>query len=415
MTDGAGATTSSLEAPRGLARWLAANRFLLCFAALASLMGTSVGVAKIATALYAVELGASPALFGMLVAGQMVGTLAMSIPVGMLVDRWGPRRLFVLGSSLAGATYALIPAGGSAAFLLGCTIAISFFMPLRFVSLNTVFFEQIRRMGSTKAAWYRATHMSGQFLIGPAVAVGLIGLLGFAGTWWALAATFALTIAISPIVLPRGRVAHTAAGASPAARGLAATLALPFRDRELGWIVLVDFLAQGIMVYQTMFVVVIALDTFGMDAGGASAFVTGAGGAFIAALFLSGGTIARFGPRAAYIIGFGAVIAGLVPQGLAGSAAWFWPGLLLCGAGLGWLQTCTLARMPIIGHRHGQGRVSGIVMLTPPLAGVAAGLIGSWAGHTSGLQSAFLLFTPPCVAMMAIAARRLRSSEEPVR
>lgn len=121
----------------------------IVFALLASLMGTSVGVAKLTTALYAIELKADAFQFGVLVAGQMFGTLFMSLPTGFLVDHFGPWRLFVAGSTPAGATYALVPLVAHPAFLLGCTVAISFFMPLRFVSLNTVF-------SSRSARWVRA-------------------------------------------------------------------------------------------------------------------------------------------------------------------------------------------------------------------------------------------------------------------
>lgn len=148
-----------------------AGRFLLVFGMLTSFMGTSVGVAKLTTALHAMALGADAEQPGQLAAGQVAGNLGMSVPIGFLVDHYGPRRLFVIGSALAGLTYALVPAIASPAFLLGCTAVIGFFMPLRFVSLNTVFFEQLRRMGSGKSGWYRGTHLAGQFLFGPAVAV----------------------------------------------------------------------------------------------------------------------------------------------------------------------------------------------------------------------------------------------------
>lgn len=374
--------------------WLARNRFLLVFALLASLMGTSVGLAKIASALYAIELGANAGQLGLVAAGQLVGTLVMSIPVGFLVEHYGPARLFVLGSALAGLTYALVPAVPSVAFLLGCITAISFFMPLRFVSLNAVFFEQVQRMGEGTAGWYRATHMSGMYLIGPPLAVALIAALGHAGTWWVLAASFALTIALSPIVFARyGRLPRSGAP-RPGAREMLRDLRMLWRDDELRQACVVDFWASAAMLYQGTFIVAIALQVLHLDAVHASAYVTGTGLAFILTLFCCGVAVRRHGLRAGYLAGFTLVAVALVLQGGARSAAGLWPGVLLHGVGLGVLQTVTLVRAARAGARLGQGRVSGLNLLAMPvgalLGGVGGGLLGEWLG----LQNVFHAFVP---------------------
>lgn len=378
------------------------NRFLIVFALLASLMGTSVGVAKIVTTFYAIELGANAEQLGLLAAGQVVGTLVMSIPIGFLVDHLGTRRLFIAGSLLAGLTYALIPIAATSSFLLGSTTAISFFMPLRFVALNTVFFEQIRRMGQAKAGWYRGTHLSGQFLIGPAVAVSLISLLGYAGAWWMLAASFALTIAVCPLVLARSAPkAAVNLSDRPNLRRAAAEFGLLARDRELRTICLVDVCVEGVVAYQTTFIVAIALQIFGMDAVGASAFVTGTGLSFILTLLLLGAPIARFGARRSYLLGFGMAIGALMTLASASSPAMLWPGVISLGISMGILQTVTLSRAAEIGARLGQGKVSGLIVMTYPIGGILGGLLGGWAGERLGLQSVFYAFVSVFMVLFA--------------
>ena len=240
--------------------WLRDNRFLLVFAVLASVMGTSVGTAKIVVSLYALHLGANEAQLGLIAAGQVVGTLVMSVPVGVLVDHHGPARLFVIGSVLAGLAYATIPLVAHPAFLLGAVIAVSFFMPLRFVSLNTVFFTQIRTLGEHKAGWYRGTHMTGMHLVGPSVAVALIAWLGWAGAWWAIAASFAATVALSPIVF--GRYAPPPRrGPRPGWRETRADIAAVWRDPELRQVNLIDFSSQATQAFHATFVVAVALMT----------------------------------------------------------------------------------------------------------------------------------------------------------
>ncbi|HVZ33473.1 MAG TPA: MFS transporter, partial [Polyangiaceae bacterium] len=159
------------------------TRFLLVFALLSTLMGTSVGIAKVATSLYALELHASDSLLGLIAASQTVGVLLVSVPIGVLVDRYGPARPFMLGSVCAGAIYALLPLVPSTWFLLAGTAAISFFMPFRFVSLNTLFMRELVRIGVSRAGWYRGTHMLGMMLLGPVFAVWSMERFSFSGTY----------------------------------------------------------------------------------------------------------------------------------------------------------------------------------------------------------------------------------------
>lgn len=387
------------------------RRFLLVFALLASLMGTSVGVAKITASLYALELGASASQLGLIAGGQVVGTLVMSVPVGFLVDHYGPARLFVLGSLLAGAVYAAIPLVASPAFLLGCVAAISFFMPLRFVSLNTVFFEQLRSLGEGKAGWYRGTHMSGMFLLGPVVAVAAIGAWGYAATWWAVAASFALTIAVCPIVFGRYARPRRAEGAVRWREALG-ELRLLAADRELRQTCLVDFVGAATTVYQNTFIVAIALQALHLDAAHASAYVTGTGLAFVLTLFLAGGPAARLGVRGSYLTGFALATAALLLQGAAPGAAWLWPGVLLQGVALGLLQVVNLGRVARIGARLGQGKVSGVNLLVHPVGGLLGSAGGGLLAQHIGLQNVFFVFLP-AFALLALWQRPRRAGKAP--
>lgn len=393
--------------------WLRQHRFLVVFALLACLMGTSVGVAKITASLYAIELGASAAQLGLIASGQVIGTLFMSVPIGFLVDHHGPTRLFVVGSLAAGLVYALVPLVASPAFLLGCLTAVSFFMPMRFVTLNTVFFEQIRSLGADKAGWYRGTHMSGMFLIGPALAVGLIAALGYAGTWWAIAASFMLTVAVCPIVFARYGGRPRQAGPRPSLPGMAREMRLMLRDPELRQTCLIDFCAAGTTAYQTTFIVAIALQRLQLDAAHASAYVTGTGLAFILTLFTAGRWAVRLGTRRAYLTGFALVAVALLLQGGARSAAWLWPGVVLQGAGLGLLQIVTLTSVAHVGARLGQGKVSGVNLLVNPIGALGGSAVGGLLAQWVGMQAVFFLYVPAYAALAWWQLRRPDAARVP--
>jgi MFS family permease len=163
--------------------FLERNRFLRVFAVLSSLMGISVGMAQVATTLYAVDLGSTGTMLGLIAAAQSTGVLFMSLPTGLLVDRLGPAPLFMSATLLARLTYAAIPRVPVPAYLLLCTALISFFMPLRFVSLDTVLLQQLEVLGEAKAGWYlQIANLTRYARIGARVGHGKVsGINGLAG------------------------------------------------------------------------------------------------------------------------------------------------------------------------------------------------------------------------------------------
>lgn len=370
----------------------AQTRFLLAFALLSSFMGTSVGLAKVATSLYALELQAGETMLGLIAGAQSFGILLVSLPIGALVDHCGPRRLFAAGSLAAAALYALIPLWPAAGFLLACTLLISFVMPLRFISLNTVFLEQLTRLGEGKAGWYRGTHLSGFFLLGPLIAPWIVARAGFAATFWLVALAFCATVLAAPFVFKGYRP-------RPAGRGFRwREVALQWRllgaEPALREVVLLEFLAQAVNGYYSFFIIVIAIQGFGLDQARAAQLAAVQGLALIAALFLLGPWAARQGQRAAYLASLGGASLALAGLGLAGSAGWLWPGGIALGLAVGVLEIVNLTRFARLGQVHGRGQMAGLSALAGPGGALAGSLLGGAAGPVLGLQAVFLLFIP---------------------
>lgn len=389
------------------------NRFLVVFALLSSLMGVSVGMAKVATSLYALDLRASETMLGLIAGAQSVGTLVMSLPTGFLVDRLGPMRLFTVGTLLAGAAYVVLPVVPSPTFLLACTALIGLFMPLRFIPLNAVFMAQLESVGEARAGWYRGTHMIGMLLIGPTLAAAALTLLKSAGTFWVVAALFAVTLIVSPIVFGRYAI-RSESRARPKLSGIAAQLGLLGREPDLRAACLVAFCVQAINAFYTFFIVVIAITSLRVDAIEATKLVAAQGGSFVFALFFLGGAVARSGRERAVAVSAGGVAASLLLLGLGRGMGTLLAGALLLGLCLGLLQIANLTRFARLGARLGRGSVSGLDALFGPLGGLTGSVAGGLVGQHIGLQRVFLLALPLSVLLLwrSVARREEPALEE---
>jgi MFS family permease len=372
---------------------LVRHRFLVTFVLLNSLMGVSVGLAKVTTPLYAMHLGANEALLGLVAGSQSAGILLIGLPMGFLVDRYGPAGLFVIGSLCAGAMYMVVPLVPSAMFLVGCTFVISFFMPFRFVSLSTVFLKQLEVLGEEKAGWARGSHMAGTTMVGPALAATLIQASSYEHTYWVIAALFLLTMFMSPLVFSQYQ-AETQSTRTLHWRDVRAQLVLIGRDVDLRGACMVDFTGQAIMMFYTFFIVVIALAQLGLGADAASGLVGAQGFSYVLALFTLGPFANRFGQASVYVLSAGLVALALVLLGTAASPPLLWVGGLLLGVGLGLLQIVNLMRFARIGGRLGRGKVAGLNALVGPAGGMVGSMGGGLIGHQIGLQTVFLLFIP---------------------
>jgi len=381
---------------------LVRHRFLVTFVLLNSLMGVSVGLAKVTTPLYALHLGANEALLGLVAGSQSAGILLIGLPMGFLVDRYGPAGLFVIGSLCAGAMYMVVPLVPSAMFLVGCTFVISFFMPFRFVSLNTVFLEQLEVLGEEKAGWARGSHMAGTTMIGPALAATLIQVSSYQHTYWVIAALFLLTMFLSPLVFSQHEARRSAPAGARAENGtrtlswraVRAQLVLIGRDVDLRGACMVDFTGQAIMMFYTFFIVVIAIVQLGLGADEASGLVGAQGFSYVVALFTLGPFANRLGQNSVYALSAGLVALALVLLGTAAAPPLLWIGGLLLGVGLGLLQIVNLMRFARIGGRLGRGKIAGLNALVGPAGGMVGSMGGGLLGHQIGLQTVFLLFIP---------------------
>ncbi|PZR01878.1 MAG: MFS transporter, partial [Archangium gephyra] len=67
------------------------TRFLANFIALSLVSGLTIGLGKIVTTLYALQLGASSFQVGIISAMESVGMMLVTVPAGFIIARYGMR------------------------------------------------------------------------------------------------------------------------------------------------------------------------------------------------------------------------------------------------------------------------------------------------------------------------------------
>lgn len=377
-------------------------RFMWGFIFLTSFAGIGIGIARVATSLYAVDLHANELQMGVISAAQSIGILFMALPVGILIQQWGATRLFVLGSTMGGVMYAVLPIYPQIWYLIVCTALISFCMPLRFVSLNSVFLQHLRELGEAKAGWFRGTHMLGFFLLGPVLAVWLHAHVGFVGTFWAVALTFWIAAWLAPVVLKSHGVRPVTDTLTPRLDWdeIKQRIILLFSHPQLRYASQIELFTQAVMAYYSFFVVVIAIKNFGFSAAQAAALVTLQGSIFVLALFTMGVMVSRYGYKRFYRISFILVISALMLIGLTKNAWLLIIGSIALGFGQGMLQVINFTVYAKVGEHIGVGKISGVTVLAGPAGGLIGSIVGGWLGYLVGLQQLFLLFSAIFIGLL---------------
>jgi len=158
---------------------MAQRNFLLQFLSLAALSGTTLGMSKLITTLYALELGASTAQIGLISAAEALGMVLLTLPAGLLIDRLGSRRLYLLASFLPAALHLAILLWSNWLWLAGLRMLVGTCVPFRSVAMNTLFLQRLPELGLNKAGWFRGALMIGMLLAGPWLGGKLYEYFGF--------------------------------------------------------------------------------------------------------------------------------------------------------------------------------------------------------------------------------------------
>jgi MFS family permease len=372
------------------------NRLLLQFLLLSVISGLGMGMAQIATTLYAISLGATNSQIGVLGGVQGLGFLFTVLPIGYLVDRIGPRKVFLFGASTSSVAYLMFPFVRTVPSLCLFVALTGFFVAFRFISISSVFLEFVRQAGSEKAGWQRGSFSLGLVFLGPVLGGVVSRYWGFDITFMAISASVVVLVILGMSIFPVGARHGDAedreqAGPQPSGTWIGG-LAGMLRNRDILEASLAEALALATFSCFNAFIVVTAIRIFRYSSQIASLFISLEGAAYIGTLFILWRLLAILGDRRFYLASMAFVIIGLISLSILTHPGFLVAGSVLVGLGLGMFNLVNVTR--IAGSDVGKGKAAGIFSVFTVIGSIAGPLLGGFAGEWIGAWAIFPVFIP---------------------
>ena len=356
--------------------------------------------------LYALALNASPAEVGLIRAASGVGLLAAALPAGVLVDRFGARGVFHLGSAamvIVVAGFALARNPAALALLVFCDGAAR---ALQLNALTTIFYQALPRFGVRRVGWHRGALSLGLSFAGPLLGGVLVGGCGFGVSFGGVIALAAL-----PNLLLRwiGSPARETAGTLRThLRDLPALLGAP----DVTVCLATEALVTGTFCTFSTFIIVLAVTDLHLAPATAALLAGIEGAAYIVTVFAAGARVQSAARRSAALAGIALAAPSLAVLSATQSAALLLAVSVSLGVGLGLLNLVATARAASLSVAAGGGPKGGIAslfMLSSSLGGALgpalAGAVAAWGGT----QAAFLSLVPLFALLGAAVAAPVRA------
>jgi MFS family permease len=370
------------------------------------LVMAGIGMVWSVLAVYAQSLGASTAMVGLMTAAYGGARLLINVPAGMAADRFGRRRLMIIGLVvLAAGAFSTMSLGGFGPLLLSLLVIGSGSSIYATAAMAAMADMSTPERRVADMASYQGANMLG-IAIGP-------GIGGLAAAVWGYAAPFlllgmlALAAAlclwwIVPAAAKRQAIEH---GAKASWLGSGAPLLI-----GLGLATFGVFFAR--VAANWVLMPLVATKSIGMSVGQVGLLLTAGAIANLIVLPMTSATTRRFGRMAVIVGSMVATLVSLAMLASAHSVAMAWASAIILGAASG-MAGPTLSAFAVdaappgrLGPAIGMLRtMSDLGVVTGPfIAGTAVDMLG-W-GYPGGLLIVGIVLCSTSLLFWYLASRR---------
>jgi MFS transporter, DHA1 family, multidrug resistance protein len=376
-------------------RWLV----VICLAVL--VISGEIGMTSPIVSLYGQSFGVSTTLVGIYITSFALGRILVTIPTGRAADRWGRRRLLILGPfiialALLGqalsSTFVLLTAFrllqgvGSAVTMSAALLIVADRSPPAERGRNTSLFHFSLLLGLTIAPFFGGLLAQTYGLRAPFYASAALAVLVGPYLWWNLPETWQAPPAQpAPAVEPGQTVAAPRRPPQSAAREL-------LSNTNFLLVALVGFIIfVGRAGARDTIMPLRGHAVLGLEASDLGLIFTAMAGLNLLAVPLAGLITDRLGRKHAIVLGLAVNGLALIFVGAASSLVWFWVGTLLMGFGKGFAEPSSVVYMTDISPANKLGASYGLYLTLRDLGLLVGPALLGRIADTAGLEWPLML------------------------
>lgn len=368
--------------------------------------GIAIGIGRIITTFYALEIGASNAQLGYISALEGLGRLLVILPAGFIIARYGAALVYGLSSlipALINLMLPLVTVWYGIAVLRGM---IGLAIPFRMLSMNSAFLHQLSTIGVRKAGWNRSAQSLGMMVLAPMLASMLTASLSYLWCYVLVALMFVLMTVYGARVLPESELeaSTTEAESSEVPANIWQQIKEIWRISVIRESCVTEFFASAVMSVFTTFIIVLALNVAMLSQTQAVMLITIQGVTIVLTGFGMGHALSRYRLPSLQLLSILLIIMGLLLLGLSASFYLLIAGTVLMNLGvalLNMVKTVQLSRLSM-----SKSKVSGVFNLFNMSGSLFGALSGGLLADWLGLSVLFLFWIPIFIILALLYARR---------
>lgn len=382
------------------AEHLASRRNLIGFWVQGFFYSMVVGSVSLLVPLYAIGLGSNHFELGLITGSRGMGHFLLVIPVGLLLDRFGIRKVFSLSSFASFMALLLIPAAQRPLTLLIFACAEGLACSSRLTAMNARSFKVLPFLKPSQTGWYKGISSVGGTIIGPLLATHISEKFGFTAAFLMIAGIvlFAnlLELGTGPkIGLGRADI-ESQERISAALKG---TL-LMLRNRTVMFASYGEALVSAFNSSSRILLILLVVETMQRSSTSLSAITSMIGGAYLIVVFLCGSATKHWSEFASYFVPAVFMITSLILMAFTHNMHVIYAAALLAGVGQGGLSLASYKTISTI--QGDNGKVAGIITLNTGLTICFAPMLISFIVEMLGLTPGFLALLFPFLMLPVV-------------
>lgn len=359
--------------------------------------GLAIGMGRVVTTFYVLDLGAGAAEIGMIGAAEAFGKMIVTLPAGYLIFRFGARRVYstaTIGSMLITLMTPFTKLWVGVAIM---RTLVGFCVPFRVVSMNSAFLQRLREIGSTRSGWYRGAQNVGLTLLAPTVAALLLAQTNYFIAYAFISACFAFMVIFSRTFLPdEGSEEEVTQPASTLWTDLKSLLTYaPIRESCV-----IEFVSHITNALFVTFIIVLAVNELHIANVQAAMLITIQGVTAVAALFALGPLLNKLPVASAYAVAVAAAVAALLLLGQSTHFAGLSAAAVLISVASALVH---LINMQQLSEVHvSKAKVASLYNLSGMLGALVGASAGGLVAEWIGLQPMFIAWIPMVIAAVIV-------------